>query len=179
MCSLKLIPNKLWKSNVVLLFAQVTCSKLPVGVQDFLAPEIVSGGTTCSYGPESDWWSLGVIAYEMVYMKLPFADGTSTKTINNIMNFQVNLAASVYLLPATPKIISLLICHSVLKHTKMGCFLPSQRFLKFPEEPKASAQFVDLLQSLLCGSQERLGYEGLRSHPFFSSVDWTNLRHGE
>ncbi|XP_051749878.1 citron rho-interacting kinase-like isoform X2 [Ctenopharyngodon idella] len=118
----------------------VTCSKLPVG--DFLAPEILSalnGGTTCSYGPESDWWSLGVIAYEMIYMKSPFADGTSTKTINNIMNFQ--------------------------------------RFLKFPEEPKASAQFVDLLQSLLCGSRERLGYEGLRSHPFFSSIDWTNLRH--
>ncbi|XP_052411499.1 citron rho-interacting kinase isoform X6 [Carassius gibelio] len=120
----------------------VTCSNLPVGTQDFLAPEILStlnGGPACSYGPESDWWSLGVIAYEMIYMKSPFADGTSTKTINNIMNFQ--------------------------------------RFLKFPEEPKASAQCVDLLQSLLCGWQERLGYEGLRSHPFFSSVNWTNLRH--
>ncbi|XP_073696263.1 citron Rho-interacting kinase-like [Garra rufa] len=120
----------------------VMSSKLPVGSQDHLAPEILStlnGGPTCSYGPESDWWSLGVIAYEMIYMKSPFADGTSTKTINNIMNFQ--------------------------------------RFLKFPEEPKASAQFVDLLQSLLCGSRERLGYEGLRSHPFFSSVDWTDLRH--
>ncbi|XP_059405353.1 citron rho-interacting kinase isoform X6 [Carassius carassius] len=120
----------------------VTCSNLPVGTQDFLAPEILStlnGGPACSYGPQSDWWSLGVIAYEMIYMKSPFADGTSTKTINNIMNFQ--------------------------------------RFLKFPEEPKASAQCVDLLLSLLCGWQERLGYEGLRSHPFFSSIDWTNLRH--
>ncbi|XP_077078475.1 citron rho-interacting kinase isoform X2 [Siphateles boraxobius] len=113
----------------------VTCSKLPVGTQDFMAPEILSG---LDFGPESDWWSLGVIAYEMIYMKSPFADGTSTKTINNIINFQ--------------------------------------RFLKFPEEPKASAQFVDLLQSVLCGSRERLGYEGLRSHPFFSSVDWTGLR---
>ncbi|XP_043094170.1 citron rho-interacting kinase isoform X2 [Puntigrus tetrazona] len=120
----------------------VTCSTPALDAQDFLAPEILSalsGGPKCSYGPESDWWSLGVIAYEMVYMKSPFADGTSTKTINNIINFQ--------------------------------------RFLKFPEEPRASAQFVDLLQSLLCGSRERLGYEGLRSHPFFSSVDWTNLRH--
>lgn len=78
---------------------------------------------------------------------------------------------------ATPKIISVLIynVNCLLKHV----FFCSQRFLKFPEEPKASAQFVDLLQSLLCGSRERLGYEGLRSHPFFSSVDWTNLRHGE
>ncbi|KAL0194411.1 hypothetical protein M9458_012707, partial [Cirrhinus mrigala] len=69
----------------------VTSSKLPVGTQDFLAPEILSalnGGPTCTYGPESDWWSLGVIAYEMIYMKSPFADGTAAKTINNIMNFQ-------------------------------------------------------------------------------------------
>ncbi|KAK7163861.1 hypothetical protein R3I94_002543 [Phoxinus phoxinus] len=114
----------------------VTCSKLPVGTRDFMAPEILSG---LSVGPESDWWSLGVIAYEMIYMKSPFADGTATKTINNIINFQ--------------------------------------RFLKYPEEPKASAQLVDLLQSVFCGPRERLGYEGLRSHPFFSSVDWTNLRH--
>ncbi|XP_051956572.1 citron rho-interacting kinase-like [Xyrauchen texanus] len=96
-----------------------------------------SGGAACSYGPESDWWSLGIIAYEMIYMKSPFTDGTSAIT-NNIMNVP--------------------------------------RYLKFPEEPKASAPFVDLLQSLLSGSRECLGYEGLRSHPFFSSIDWTNLR---
>ncbi|XP_022521555.2 citron rho-interacting kinase isoform X2 [Astyanax mexicanus] len=120
----------------------VGSSRLPVGTQDFLAPEVLSslsGGPQCSYGLECDWWSLGVIAYEMVYMKSPFTDGTSAKTINNIMNFQ--------------------------------------RYLKFPEEPKASSQFVDLVQSLLCGPRDRLGYEGLRSHPFFSGVDWNVLRH--
>uniref|UniRef100_A0A8B9RP16 non-specific serine/threonine protein kinase n=1 Tax=Astyanax mexicanus TaxID=7994 RepID=A0A8B9RP16_ASTMX len=120
----------------------VGSSRLPVGTQDFLAPEVLSslsGGPQCSYGLECDWWSLGVIAYEMIYMKSPFTDGTSAKTINNIMNFQ--------------------------------------RYLKFPEEPKASSQFVDLVQSLLCGPRDRLGYEGLRSHPFFSGVDWNVLRH--
>ncbi|KAI4877420.1 hypothetical protein NFI96_011719 [Prochilodus magdalenae] len=120
----------------------VGSSKLPVGTQDFLSPEVLSalsGGSQCSYGSECDWWSLGVIAYEMIYMKSPFTDGTSAKTINNIMNFQ--------------------------------------RYLKFPEEPRASSQFVDLVQSLLCGPRDRLGYEGLRSHPFFSSVDWSGLRY--
>ncbi|KAK3509025.1 hypothetical protein QTP70_018530 [Hemibagrus guttatus] len=120
----------------------VRSSKLPLGTQDFLAPEVLSalnGGSHSNYGPECDWWSLGVIAYEMIYMKSPFTDGTSAKTINNIMNFQ--------------------------------------RYLKFPEDPKASSQFVDLVQSLLCVARERLGYEGLRSHPFFSAVDWSSLRH--
>ncbi|XP_076867854.1 LOW QUALITY PROTEIN: citron Rho-interacting kinase [Brachyhypopomus gauderio] len=118
-----------------------SCS-LPVGTQDFLSPEVLSslnGGPQSTYGPECDWWSLGVIAYEMIYMKSPFADGTTARTINNIMNFR--------------------------------------RYLKFPEEPASSSQFVDLVQSLLCGAQERIGYEGLRSHPFFSSIDWSGLRY--
>ncbi|XP_028827220.1 citron Rho-interacting kinase isoform X2 [Denticeps clupeoides] len=119
----------------------VGASRLPVGTQDFLAPEVlaaVNSGGQSSYGPECDWWSLGVIAYEMLYMKSPFADGTPTKTIHNIMNFQ--------------------------------------HYLKFPNEAKVSRQFVDLVQSLLCGVRDRIGYEGLCCHPFFTTVDWNSLR---
>ncbi|XP_011473457.1 citron Rho-interacting kinase isoform X2 [Oryzias latipes] len=119
----------------------VSAPTVPVGTQDYLSPEVLAamnGGSQGTYGVECDWWSLGIIAYEMLYSKLPFSDGTSTKTIHNIMNFH--------------------------------------RYLKFPEEPRASKQFVDLVQSLLCGAKERLGYQGLRCHPFFSSVDWNNLR---
>lgn len=54
-----------------------------------------------------------------------------------------------------------------------------QRYLKFPEEPRTSKQFVDLVQSLLCGAKERLAFKGLRCHAFFSNVDWNNLRQGE
>lgn len=54
-----------------------------------------------------------------------------------------------------------------------------QRYLKFPEIQRISKQFVDLVQSLLCGAKERLDFQGLRCHSFFSSVDWNNLRHGE
>lgn len=59
------------------------------------------------------------------------------------------------------------------------CDVCPQRFLKFPEQPRASKQFVDLLQKLLCGAKERLGFQGLRCHSFFSGVDWNNLRQGE
>ncbi|NXX50188.1 CTRO kinase, partial [Tricholaema leucomelas] len=116
-------------------------AKLPVGTPDYMAPEMLmglNGDGKASYGPECDWWSLGVIAYEMIYGKTPFAEGTSAKTFNNIMNFQ--------------------------------------RFLKFPEDVKVSREFLDLIQSLLCGQKERLGYEGLCCHPFFSTIDWNNIR---
>ncbi|XP_052651579.1 citron Rho-interacting kinase isoform X6 [Harpia harpyja] len=115
-------------------------AKLPVGTPDYMAPEMLTGlngDGKASYGPECDWWSLGVIAYEMIYGRSPFAEGTSAKTFNNIMNFQ--------------------------------------RFLKFPEDVKVSSEFLDLIQSLLCGQKERLGYEGLCCHPFFSKIDWSNI----
>ncbi|XP_008501041.2 citron Rho-interacting kinase [Calypte anna] len=116
-------------------------AKLPVGTPDYMAPEMLTGlngDGRASYGPECDWWSLGVIAYEMIYGRSPFTEGTSAKTFNNIMNFQ--------------------------------------RFLKFPEDVKVSSEFLDLIQSLLCGQKKRLGYEGLCCHPFFSKIDWNNIR---
>ncbi|XP_063171473.1 citron Rho-interacting kinase isoform X3 [Candoia aspera] len=117
-------------------------AKVPIGTPDYMAPEVLtalnnSSSNKASYGSECDWWSLGVVAYEMIYGKSPFTEGTSTKTFNNIMNFQ--------------------------------------RFLKFPENVKVSNEFLDLLQSLLCGQKERLDYEGLCCHPFFSNVDWNAI----
>ncbi|XP_061731296.1 citron rho-interacting kinase isoform X4 [Nerophis ophidion] len=119
----------------------VAAPTVPVGTQDFLSPEVlaaINGGPHSTYGVECDWWSLGVIAYEMIYSRPPFSKGTSTQTVHNILNYQ--------------------------------------QFLKIPAEPCATKQFVDLVQSLLCGAQERLGFQGLRCHSFFSNTDWNNLR---
>ncbi|KAM3826151.1 citron Rho-interacting kinase isoform 2-T2 [Vipera latastei] len=115
-------------------------AKPPAGPPDYTAPEVLSAldNSKASYGPGCDWWSLGVVAYEMTYGKLPFTEGTPTKTFDNILNFQ--------------------------------------RFLKFPQDIKVSREFLDLLQSLLCGPKERLDYEGLCCHPFFSHVDWEAIR---
>lgn len=76
---------------------QVASTTVPVGTQDFLSPEVLvamNGGAHGTYGVECDWWSLGVIAYEMIYAKSPFSDGTSSKTIHNILNFQVRRLTS-------------------------------------------------------------------------------------
>ncbi|XP_046312372.1 citron Rho-interacting kinase isoform X4 [Marmota monax] len=120
---------------------QMVNSKLPIGTPDYMAPEvltIMNGDGKGVYGTDCDWWSVGVIAYEMVYGRTPFTEGTSARTFNNIMNFQ--------------------------------------RFLKFPDDPKVSSGFLDLIQSLLCGQRERLKFEGLCCHPFFSKIDWNDIR---
>ncbi|OBS72317.1 hypothetical protein A6R68_13110, partial [Neotoma lepida] len=66
-------------------------AKLPIGTPDYMAPEVLTvmnEDRRGTYGLECDWWSVGVVAYEMVYGKTPFTEGTSARTFNNIMNFQ-------------------------------------------------------------------------------------------
>ncbi|KAJ8395640.1 hypothetical protein AAFF_G00031210 [Aldrovandia affinis] len=101
---------------------QMFVSKLPVWTE--------SGPQS---GPEYDWRSLGLLAYQMLYRKLPFAEA--------------------------------------FHHTQKF-----QSFLMFPEEPQVSECFADLLQGLLCGPHDGLGFETLRCHPFFCGIDWSNLR---
>ncbi|KAK8601190.1 hypothetical protein V6N13_059087 [Hibiscus sabdariffa] len=50
--------------------------------------------------------------------------------------------------------------------------------LKFPEEPKISAEAKDLICHLLCDVETRLGTRGveeLKAHPWFKDVQWEKL----
>lgn len=79
--------------SVFILFIHFQVNaKLPIGTPDYMAPEVLTvmnGDGKGVYSLDCDWWSVGVIAYEMVYGRSPFTEGTSARTFNNIMNFQV------------------------------------------------------------------------------------------
>ncbi|XP_055940055.1 citron Rho-interacting kinase-like [Argiope bruennichi] len=72
---------------------KLVTSSMPVGTPDYVAPEVLTAmnagpASSKSYGIECDWWSLGIVAYEMVFGSTPFTSDTVLVTYNNIMNFK-------------------------------------------------------------------------------------------
>ncbi|XP_013416744.1 serine/threonine-protein kinase LATS1 [Lingula anatina] len=109
-----------------------------VGTPNYIAPEVLlrSGYSSCC-----DWWSVGVILYEMLVGQPPFLANTPAETQMKVINWKT--------------------CLSI------------------PKEARLSPEASDLIVMLCAGADTRLGKNGaeeIKNHPFFSSINFVNMR---
>ncbi|GAM23036.1 hypothetical protein SAMD00019534_062110 [Acytostelium subglobosum LB1] len=114
-----------------------------VGTPDYTAPEVLMQN---GYSAECDWWSVGVIMFEMLVGYPPFCSETQRETYHKIMNWKYTL----------PKIMEEAKAEVSLSAEAQDLI---ERFLTDPNR-RIGAN----------------GAEEIQAHPFFRGVNWKTLR---
>ncbi|KAI4105121.1 MAG: hypothetical protein LQ345_007243 [Seirophora villosa] len=57
-----------------------------VGTEEYIAPEVIKG---CGHTSAVDWWTLGILVYEMLYGTTPFKGKNRNATFANILRDEV------------------------------------------------------------------------------------------
>jgi len=115
-----------------------------------MAPEVL---LKKGYGIECDWWSLGAILYEMLVGYPPFCSDDPRMTCRKVL-----LLIEFSILPVSSKLI---IPYKLVFLYCLCQIVNWKTCLKFPEEPKISAEAKDLICRLLCDVDTRLGTRGV------------------
>ena len=131
-----------------------------VGTEEYIAPEVIKG---CGHTSAVDWWTLGILVYEMLFGTTPFKGKNRNQTFANILRDDVPFPEhsgspqiSQYVSDQFSNLILLLInlcslCKSLIRKL--------------------------LIKDELRRIGSRAGASDVKTHPFFRTTQWALLRH--
>lgn len=128
--------------NVAIHYSERRLHTSVAGSMAYMAPEVVGRR---GYSWQVDWWSLGVVLWELLFHKRPFDGRSADKMTQSILKDPLRFPPNV----------------------EEFCSADAQDFLRglIDRNPK---------QRLGCRSRSR-GMDDIRNHPWFSAVDWDAL----
>lgn len=132
-----------------------------VGTEEYIAPEVIKGSGHTS---AVDWWTLGILIYEMLYGTTPFKGKNRNATFANILREDIPFP----------------------DHT--GAPQISKYVLNMNGYPRAhlltcrSSLCKSLIRKLLIKDENRrlgarAGASDIKAHPFFRTTQWALIRH--
>ncbi|KAI8635967.1 kinase-like domain-containing protein [Parasitella parasitica] len=115
-----------------------------VGTEEYIAPEVIR-----SWGHSSsvDWWTLGILIYEMLYGTTPFKGPNRNETFHHIMNSEISFPPPH---KKRPQAVSNT-CKNLIR------------------------RLLDKQEAKRLGS--KAGASEVKAHPFFKSLKFALLRH--
>ena len=119
-----------------------------VGTEEYIAPEVIMG---TYHSTAVDWWTLGILLYEMLYGTTPFKGANRKTTFVNILKREVTFPDGSTVPDGT----------GTYQHT--------------------SSQCRNLIRKLLIKDEikrlgSRAGASDIKNHPFFKNQSWALLR---
>ncbi|KAG0185005.1 hypothetical protein DFQ28_010127 [Apophysomyces sp. BC1034] len=112
--------------------------------EKYIAPEVIKG---CGHTSAVDWWTLGILIYEMLYGTTPFKGAVRNETFSNIMHSDPGF-------PEQPE--------PYRAHLSSSCKNLIRKLLHKDEHRRLGS---------------RAGAADIKAHPFFKNINFALLRH--
>jgi len=77
-----------------------------VGTEEYIAPEVIGGR---GHSSSVDWWTLGILMYEMLYGRTPFKGKDQNGTFDNIVNNELDYPVTPHVSDSCKKLIKKLL----------------------------------------------------------------------
>lgn len=139
-----------------------------VGTEEYIAPEVIKG---CGHTSAVDWWTLGILIYEMLYGTTPFKGKNRNATFANILRDDVPFPEG----SGAPNV------SKSVPHSMSNAQWALSEYQKLTT-PFPSSLCKSLIRKLLIKDElrrlgSRAGASDVKSHPFFKYTSWALLRH--